>query len=200
MVSYLKSMYGDAATLDNDWGYEWHPKVLGDHSHRHHGGDGRWQGQRMFCVGQNPATSLNGTAQRAAMRKLEWLVVKDNWLTETAMYWKNAPEITNGSVDQDIQTEVFFFPATQVGEYDGSFTNTQRMLQWHSKAADPPATAERIRGSITSSESGSRRMPAVPIRATPGSGISSGITNRIPGHRRPRRPPASLTCSRFCAR
>jgi len=140
MVSYLKSMYGDAATLDNDWGYEWHPKILGDHSHiatMAAMADGKVKG--MFCVGQNPATSLNGTAQRAAMRKLEWLVVKDNWLTETAMYWKNAPEIVDGTVDQaDIQTEVFFFPATQVGEYDGSFTNTQRMLQWHSKAADPP--------------------------------------------------------------
>jgi formate dehydrogenase major subunit len=140
MVSYLKSMYGDAATLDNDWGYEWHPKILGDHSHiatMAAMADGKVKG--MFCVGQNPATSLNGTAQRGAMRKLEWLVVKDNWLTETAMYWKNAPEIVDGTVDQtDIQTEVFFFPATQVGEYDGSFTNTQRMLQWHSKAADPP--------------------------------------------------------------
>src|SRR5687767_15682058 len=140
MVSYLKSMYGDAATLDNDWGYEWHPKILGDHSHiatMAAMADGKVKG--MFCVGQNPATSLNGTAQRAAMRKLEWLVVKDNWLTETAMYWKNAPEIADGSVNSaDIQTEVFFFPATQIGEYEGSYTNTQRMLQWHSKAADPP--------------------------------------------------------------
>jgi formate dehydrogenase major subunit len=64
----------------------------------------------MFCVGQNPATSLNGTAQRAAMRRLQWLVVKDNWLTETAMYWKNAPEIVDGSVKTRIQTEIFLLP------------------------------------------------------------------------------------------
>jgi len=140
MVSYLKSMYGEAATADNDWGYEWHPKILGDHSHiatMAAMAEGKIKG--MLCVGQNPATSLNGTAQRAAMRKLEWLVVKDNWLTETAMHWKNAPEVVDGSVHTtDIQTEVFFFPATQIGEYEGSYTNTQRMLQWHSKAADPP--------------------------------------------------------------
>jgi formate dehydrogenase major subunit len=140
MVSYLKSMYGAAATPDNDFGYDWHPRVLGDHSHiatMAAMAEGKVRG--MFCVGQNPATSLNGTAQRAAMRNLQWLVVKDNWLTETAMFWKNAPEIVDGGVNvADIQTEVFFFPATQVGEYDGSFTNTQRMLQWHSKAADPP--------------------------------------------------------------
>jgi formate dehydrogenase major subunit len=140
MVSYLKSMYGDAATAANNWGYDWHPKIIGDHSHlatMSAMAEGKIKG--MLCVGQNPATSLNGSAQRAAMRKLDWLVVKDNWLTETAMQWKNGPEITDGTVKvADIATEVFFFPSTQVGEYEGSFTNTHRMLQWHSKAADPP--------------------------------------------------------------
>src|SRR3982751_5084242 len=93
----------------------------------------------MICIGQNPATSLNGSAQRRAMRKLEWLVVKDNWLTETATQWHSAPEIKAGDVKvEDIKTEIFFFPSTQVAEYDGSFTNTQRMLQWHHKAVDPP--------------------------------------------------------------
>ena len=140
LVSYLKSMYGDAARPENDWGYDWHPKIFGDFSHiamMAAMAEGKVKG--MLCVGQNPATSLNGSAQRAAMRKLDWLVVKDNWLTETAMAWKNGPEIEDGSVKvEDIQTEVFFFPATQIGEYEGSFTNTQRMLQWHFKAADPP--------------------------------------------------------------
>src|SRR5690625_1268393 len=140
MVSYLKSMYGDAATADNDFGYDWHPKILGDHSHMATMAamdDGRVKG--VICVGQNPATSINGSAQRLAMRKLDWLVVKDNWLTETATHWYAAPEVEDGTVDvADIQTEVFFFPSTQIAEYDGSFTNTQRLLQWHFKAADPP--------------------------------------------------------------
>ena len=43
----------------------------------------------MICIGQNPATSLNAKLDRSALRKLEWLVVKDNWITETANYWKN---------------------------------------------------------------------------------------------------------------
>jgi formate dehydrogenase major subunit len=140
MVSYLKSMYGDAARPENDYGYDWHAKIFGDFSHiamMSAMAEGRVKG--MIVVGQNPATSLNAAAQRAAMRKLEWLVVKDNWLTETATQWKNGPEIEDGSVKvEDIPTEVFFLPATQVGEYDGSFTNTQRMLQWHFKAAEPP--------------------------------------------------------------
>ncbi len=139
-ISYLKSFYGAAATPENDFGYDWHPKILGDHSHMATMAameEGKVKG--MLCVGQNPATSLNGSAQRAAMRKLEWLVVKDNWLTETATQWYNAPEIKNGDVSVgDIQTEIFFFPSTQIAEYDGSFTNTQRMLQWHHKAVDAP--------------------------------------------------------------
>lgn len=140
MVSYLKSMYGDAARPENDYGYGWHARIFGDFSHIAMMSammEGRVKG--MIAVGQNPATSLNASAQRAAMRKLDWLVVKDNWLTETAEQWRNGPEITDGSVKvEDIKTEIFFFPATQVGEYDGSFTNTQRMLQWHFKAAEPP--------------------------------------------------------------
>ncbi len=140
MVSYLKSMYGDAAKPENDYGYEWHAKIFGDFSHiAMMAAMAEDKVKGMIVVGQNPATSLNASAQRMAMRKLEWLVVKDNWLTETAMQWKDGPEITDGSVKvEDIKTEVFFFPATQVGEYNGSFTNTQRMLQWHHKAAEPP--------------------------------------------------------------
>ena len=71
----------------------------------------------MLCIGQNPATSINAKLERSGLRKLEWLVVKDNWLTETATFWKTAPEIENGEVKTaDIKTEVFFFPATQVAE------------------------------------------------------------------------------------
>jgi formate dehydrogenase major subunit len=140
VVSYLKSMYGEAATPDNEFGYQWHPKITGDHSHMPMFvamNDGRVKG--MLCIGQNPATSLNARLERAGLRKLEWLVVKDNWLQETATFWRNAPEVKAGEVrPEDIRTEVFFFPSAQVAEYEGSFTNTFRMLQWHFKAADAP--------------------------------------------------------------
>lgn len=140
MVSYLKSMYGDAATAENDYGYDWHPKILGDHSHMAFfaaAAEGRLKGG--FIVGQNPATSLNALVEREGLRKLDWLVVKDNWLTESATYWYTAPEVRDGTHKvEDNQTEVFFFPSTQIAEYEGSLTNTQRMLQWHFKASDPP--------------------------------------------------------------
>ena len=140
VVSYLKSMYGEAATRDNDFGFGWHPRILGDHSHLPMFvamNAGNVKG--MLCIGQNPATSLNAKLERAAMRRLEWLVVKDNWLHETAQFWNGAPEVKSGEVKpEDIKTEVFFFPAAQVAETDGTFTNTQRMMQAHFKAADPP--------------------------------------------------------------
>jgi formate dehydrogenase major subunit len=140
LVSYLKSMYGSAATPENDFGYDWHPKISGDHSHLPMFvamADGRVKG--MICIGQNPATSLNANLERKGMRSLEWLVVKDNFLTESATFWYRSPEIDGGEIrPEEIKTEVFFFPSAQVAETDGSFTNTQRMLQWHFKAADPP--------------------------------------------------------------
>src|SRR5438128_114364 len=140
MVSYLKSMYGAAATKGNDFGYDWHPKIIGDHSHLPMFvamNEGRVKG--MLCVGQNPATSLNPSVERKGLARLEWLVVKDNWLTEAAAFSQNTPAITCSQLPtQDVRTEVFFFPAAQVAAYEGSFTNTQRMLQWHFKAADPP--------------------------------------------------------------
>ncbi len=140
LVSYLKSVYGPAATPANDFGYDWHPKITGDHSHLPMFvamAEGKVHG--MICVGQNPATSLNASLERKGLRNLQWLVVKDNFLTETATFWYHAPEVRAGEVTSDeIGTEVFFFPAAQVAESEGSFTNTQRMLQWHFKAAEAP--------------------------------------------------------------
>jgi formate dehydrogenase major subunit len=140
VVSYLKSMYGAAATADNQFGYDWHPRIFGDHSHMAMFAamnDGKVRG--MFCIGQNPATSLNARLERAALRKLQWLVVKDNWIHETATFWRNSPEVLNGEVGPaDINTEVFFFPSAQVAEIQGTFTNTQRLLQSYFKAAEAP--------------------------------------------------------------
>jgi formate dehydrogenase major subunit len=143
MVSYLKSMYGDAATPENDFGYGWHPRISGDHSDlptkiRMANGDV----QGMLCIGQNPATSLNGRLQRKALRNLKWLVMHDIYETETAAFWYAAPEVRAGEVrSEDIQTEVFLFPAALVAEMEGTYTNTQRLLQFHERAVDPPGDA-----------------------------------------------------------
>jgi formate dehydrogenase major subunit len=134
-VSFLKAWYGANATAENDWGYELLPKNVGDHSHMpmfkamH---DGVVKG--FMVLGQNPAVGgQNAVYQRAAMAKLDWMVVKDLFHTETAEFWR-APDVDDPT---QIQTEVFFFPSASVPEMDGSFTNTQRLVQWHEKAVEP---------------------------------------------------------------
>ncbi|MDQ6674005.1 MAG: molybdopterin-dependent oxidoreductase, partial [Chloroflexota bacterium] len=145
MVSYLKAMYGNTATKDNDYGYAWHPRISGDHSHipmMVNMADGKVKG--MFAIGQNPAVGgQNAGLQRRALANLEWLVVRDYFETETAAFWRDAsPEVSSGQLKTaDIQTEIFFLPAAHNAEGEGSFTNTHRLLQWHEKAADPPGDA-----------------------------------------------------------
>jgi formate dehydrogenase major subunit len=143
-VSYFKAQWGDAATKDNNYGYDYHPKITGDHSHLPMMVDmmnGKIKG--FFVMGQNPAVGgQNARFQRKALAKLDWMVVRDYFETETSAFWRNSPEVTEGEVKpSDIKTEVFFLPAAMVSEMEGSFTNTQRLLQQHAKAADPPDEA-----------------------------------------------------------
>jgi formate dehydrogenase major subunit len=143
-VSYFKAQFGDAATKENNYGYDYHPKITGDHSHLPMFVDmaaGIIKG--FFVMGQNPAVGgQNARFQRKALAKLNWMVVRDFYETETAAFWRNSPEIASGELKAaDIKTEVFFLPAATVPEMEGSFTNTQRLLQQHEKAADPPEDA-----------------------------------------------------------
>jgi len=140
-VSLMRAWYGEHATKDNEWCFQWLPAVTGDHSHMvtvADMADGKLEGY--FVMGENPAVgSMNGALQRKGLQKLKWLVVRDFQLTETAEFWRSAPEVIGGTVDpEDIETEVFFFPAAAHTEKDGTFTNTQRLLQFHHKAVEPP--------------------------------------------------------------
>jgi formate dehydrogenase major subunit len=144
IVSQLKAWFGDAATKDNEFGYQFLPKIIGNHSHMPmfvSMMDDNIKG--FFALGQNPAVGgQNASFQRQALAKLDWLVVRDFYETETASFWKDSPEVKDGKLKtQDIRTEVFFLPAAAVAEDDGSFTNTQRLVQWHDKAVDPPDDA-----------------------------------------------------------
>ena len=103
--------------------------------------DGKVDG--FFVVGQNPAVgSAHGKLQRLGMAKLKWLVVRDLQLIESATFWKDGPEIATGEMKtEEIGTEVFFFPAATHAEKEGTFTQTQRLLQWRHKAVEPPGDA-----------------------------------------------------------
>jgi formate dehydrogenase major subunit len=144
VTSLLKAWWGDAATADNDYGFGWLPRINGDH--------GTYQTvmdmlddkvEGYFLLGQNPAVgSAHGRMQRLGMAHLKWLVVRDLNLIESATFWKDGPEIATGELRPvDIETEVFFFPAATHVEKEGTFTQTQRLLQWRHKALDPPQDA-----------------------------------------------------------
>jgi formate dehydrogenase major subunit len=139
-VSLLKAWWGEAASAENDFAYDYLPRLTGSHSTYDTVmamDEGKVDGY--FLFGQNPAVgSANSRMQRLAMSKLDWLVVRDFSLIESATWWQDGPEIESGEMrTEEIGTEVFFLPAAAHTEKGGTFTNTQRMVQWHHKAVEP---------------------------------------------------------------
>jgi formate dehydrogenase major subunit len=144
-VNLLKAWWGDAATAENDFAYDYLPRLSGDHgTYATVMSMLRDEIDGYFVLGQNPAVgSAHGKMQRLGLAHLKWLVVRDLNMIETATFWKDAPEIETGELTtEEIDTEVFFFPAAAHVEKDGTFTQTQRMLQWHHKAVEPPGDAQ----------------------------------------------------------
>ena len=140
-VSLLKAWWGDAATPENDFCFGHLPRIDGDHSTYPTMAamrDGLVDG--FFVMGENPAVgSANARLNRMAMASLDWLVVRDFQEIESASWWYRSPEVETGELrTEDIATEVFLLPAATHVEKDGSFTNTQRLLQWHHQAVEPP--------------------------------------------------------------
>jgi formate dehydrogenase major subunit len=143
--SLLQAWYGEAANEeDGDTSYRWIPKVTGDHSTLATTYDmlaNKVQGY--FLFGQNPAAgSTDSRLQRKALAQLDWMVVLDLYEIETAAFWyKEATPHIDRIDPSQIKTEVFFLPAAGSIEKEGTFTNTQRLLQWRDKAVDPPGDA-----------------------------------------------------------
>jgi formate dehydrogenase major subunit len=144
IISLLKAWFGDAATAENGYGFSALPRISGNHSHfattlrmLDGGVDG------FFVIGQNPAVgSQHAGAQRRALARLKWLVVRDMTEIETATFWRDSPEVQSGELrTEDIETEVFLMPAASHVEKEGTFTNTQRLVQFRDKALEPPGDA-----------------------------------------------------------
>jgi formate dehydrogenase major subunit len=138
IVSLLKAYYGDAATAENGFCFDYLPQIAGDYSAlptQMSMKDGFVDGY--FVIGQNPAVSgLNSEMARAAMERLEWMVVLDAYETETASFWKR-----EGADPKSIGTEMFFIPTATVLEKEGTMVNTSRLLQWHDRALHPAGDA-----------------------------------------------------------
>ena len=140
LVSLLKAWWGDAATEDNGFCFDYLPRISGDHS-TYATALKMLAGEipGFMLLGENPAVgSANGRLQRLAMSKLEWLVVRDLYEIESASWWKDSPEVESGELaTEQIATEVFLMPAASHVEKAGTFTQTQRLLQWRHKAVEP---------------------------------------------------------------
>jgi len=161
VVSQLKAFYGSHATRKNQFAYTLHPRLpqraagglsaiasakaeyenwswayMFDHMYA-----GRMDG--FFSFGMNPVS--NGPHSRkavAALAKLKWLVVAENFEQETASFWREDIAALAGKKPEDVQTEVFLLPAANFAEKDGSFVNSARWIQWKWKAIDPPGDAK----------------------------------------------------------
>jgi formate dehydrogenase major subunit len=139
-VSLMKAYFGENAKAENDWLFRKLPRVDDDNS-------AYWTTLQMLdgkvkgylLAGENPAVgNTNSRAHRLALAKLDWLVVRDVVEIESAAFWYDSPEIESGELKtEEIPTEIFFLPAATHTEKDGSFTNTQRLLQWHWQATEP---------------------------------------------------------------
>jgi formate dehydrogenase major subunit len=141
ITSFLKAMYGNAATKENDFGYGWLPKaddtqnaswlMLFDQMNK-----GKFKG--FFAWGQNPACSgANANKVRAAMEKLDWMVNVNLFDNETGSFWKGP-----GRDPSKIKTEVFMLPCAASFEKEGSLSNSGRWMQWRYKAVNPPGQAQ----------------------------------------------------------
>jgi formate dehydrogenase-N alpha subunit len=139
MVSLLKAFWKDKATKDNEFCYQYLPKVGANYSHISMFEamyDGVIKG--LICMGQNPAVGgPNVYKERKALQKLDWLVAVDLWETETAAFWAD-PDVD----PKEIKTEVFMLPAAASMEKEGSITNSGRWSQWRYMAVHPPGDAK----------------------------------------------------------
>lgn len=142
MVSFLKSLYGDAAKKENDWAYHYLPKIDRKYSWTEMWDfmyDGKVKG--LFAFGMNGvAIGPNSRKNIEALKKADWLVVCELYPEETSEFWR-APGTTPEQMKQ-INTTVYRLPGAGFAEKDGTFVNSARWLQWKHAALPPPGQAK----------------------------------------------------------
>lgn len=136
LISSLKEWFGENATVENDYGYDWWPKVptspdFTTMSTFELMDQGVIKGY--FNWGMNPCHSApNAGFARRSMAKLDWLVVADQVATESATFWK-APDMN----PEEIDTTVYFLPCALIYEKPGIILNSGRWMQYRNKAVEP---------------------------------------------------------------
>ncbi|BDT22014.1 hypothetical protein CF204P1_07370 [Citrobacter freundii] len=141
-VSMMKSFWGDNATVENNWGYDWLPKwerLYDVMTQAELMLEGKINGY--IVQGFNPLAAFpDKNKSTRALSKLKYMVVIDPLVTESSNFWQNHGEM-NDVNPADIQTEVFRLPSSCFAEENGSIANSGRWLQWHWAAAEPPGEA-----------------------------------------------------------
>ena len=143
-VSFQKAMWGAAATPENNFAYDYLPKLdvpqydmLRVYELMHQG-----KVNGYFCQGFNPLlSSPNRKKMTVALSKLKFLVTMDPLDTETARFWENHGEHNNVDPSK-IQTEVIQLPSTCFAEDEGALVSSSRWLQWHWAGGTPPGEAK----------------------------------------------------------
>ena len=140
-VSLMKILYGDAATKQNGWAFDYLPKVDRDYSWV-----SLWNNmyngliKGMFAFGMNGvAIGPDSKKNIDALKKTEFLVVGEIYPDETSEFWRS-PGITQDEMKQ-IQTTVYRLPCAGFAEKDGSFTNSARWVVWKNTAVPTPGDA-----------------------------------------------------------
>jgi len=137
-VSLMKAFYGDAATKQNDWAYDYLPKVDRNYSWVNIW-DNMYNGivKGFFAFGMNGVMiGPNANKNIDALKKADWVVVGEIYPDETSEFWKS-PGITPDEMKK-IQTTVYRLPCAGFAEKDGTFTNSARWLQWKNAALPIP--------------------------------------------------------------
>ncbi|HET6842459.1 MAG TPA: formate dehydrogenase-N subunit alpha [Candidatus Angelobacter sp.] len=140
-VSFMKAMYGDKATKENDWAFNYLPKVDRKYSWVEMW-DNMYKGKvkGLLAFGMNGvAIGPNSQKNIDALKKADWLVVCDIYPEETSSFWES-PGITEDQKKQ-IRTEVYRLPGAGFAEKDGTFVNSARWLQWKWAAVPTPGLA-----------------------------------------------------------
>jgi formate dehydrogenase major subunit len=142
MVSMLKSFYGDKATKENDFGFNYLYKIDRRYSwvemfDRMYNGEVKG----LFAFGMNAVMiGPNSKKNIDALKKADWLVVCEVFPDETSDFWQ-APGTTKEEM-QKINTTVYRLPGAGFAEKDGTFTNSARWLQWKYAAVPTPGNAK----------------------------------------------------------
>ena len=137
-ISYLKAQFGEAATKENDFAFNYMPKV-----DRNYSWTQIWDNMYRGSVKGMLAFGMNGVAigpdsqkNIDALKKADFLVVGEIYPDETSEFWKS-PGITPEEM-KTINTTVYRLACAGFAEKDGSMTNSARWLQWKNVAVPTP--------------------------------------------------------------